>query len=71
MKFETDISTSSLIGTDGTSTKFYKDDFFELVFINFDGSGNPERIINYYPNDPGIEIIENNVSSSWRCKHVK
>ena len=45
--FETDRDTNSLIGDDGTSTKFYQDNLVEAVFINFDESGNPTRVVNY------------------------
>ena len=69
VRYETDKNTNSLIGDDGTSTMFYKDNFFEIVFINFEQSGKPIRIVNYYPNDPGIEIIENGISTSCMCKH--
>jgi len=68
--FETDAASNSLIGDDGTMTKFYQSDLFEIVFINFDESRNPIRIVKYYPTDTGIEVIENNVSTSWKCKDV-
>ena len=68
--FETDRDTDSLRGDDGTSTKFYQDNFFEVVFVNFDESGNPIRVVNYYPTDPGLEIIEEDDSKSWMCEHV-
>ena len=68
--FETVAASNSLIGDDGTTTKFYQSDLFEIVFINFDESSNPIRIVKYYPTDTGIEVIENNVSTSWRCKDV-
>ena len=69
VKFETNINTNSLNGDDGTSTMFYQDNLFEIVFINFDESGRPIRIINYYPTDPGIEIIENGISTTCMCEH--
>ena len=69
VRYETNINTNSLNGDDGTSTIFYKDDFFEIVFINFDESGKPIRIVNYYPTDPGIEIIENGISTTCMCEH--
>ena len=68
--FETDKNTNSLLGDDGTSTKFYENNFVEIVFVNFDGSGNPKRVVNYYPTDPGIEIIEEGKYTSWMCEHV-
>jgi len=68
--FETDENTSSLLGDDGTSTKFYEDNFVEIVFVNFDESGNPKRVVNYYPTDPGIEIIEEGNSTTWTCENV-
>ena len=68
--FETDRNTNSLIGDDGTSTKFYQDNLVEVVFVNFDESGNPTRVVNYYPTDPGLEIIEGDDNTGWMCEHV-
>ena len=68
--FTTDVNTNSIIGSDGTSTKFYQDNFVEIVFANFDESGSLIRVVNYYPADPGIEIIEDGGSTTWTCEHA-
>ena len=65
--FKTDMEANALIGSDGSSTAFYDDNLVEIVFANFDEEGRPTRIVNFYPSDPGVEIIENNVSKSWLC----
>ena len=68
--FRSDSETNTIIGSDGTSTNFYEDNFMEVVFVNFDDWGKPTRVLNFYPTDPGVEIIEDGVSQSWMCSYL-
>ena len=65
--FRSDYESNSLIGSDGSSTTFYRNDFFIVYFINFDQSGNVIRYMELVVVDPGFMIEENGVTQSWGC----